>query len=78
MKNGNNGTALPDRLDKPYLTIPAAITAATAGDTIVVRPGTYLRSVEGQINLKDGVNIEFMDGVILDQDVDNTNFISDN
>lgn len=38
---GNDGTALPDRQDLPYLTIAAAIGAATSGDVIMLRPGTY-------------------------------------
>lgn len=38
---GNDGTALPDRADLPYLTIVAARDAATAVDTIKVRPGIY-------------------------------------
>lgn len=39
--NGNDGTAVRGRLDKPYLTISAAITAASSGDTVVVMPGSY-------------------------------------
>jgi len=45
--NGNDGTALPGRQDLQYLTIGAAITAATRaavgipGDLISVRPGIY-------------------------------------
>ena len=39
--NGNDGTAVLGRLDKPYLTIQAAITASSAGDTVVILPGTY-------------------------------------
>lgn len=42
---GNDGTALPDRQDKPYLTISAAIAAAGAGDIVMLRPGTYAETV---------------------------------
>ena len=40
-KAGNDGTALPDRADLPYLTIAAALAAAASGDAVIVRPGTY-------------------------------------
>lgn len=39
--NGNDATAVPGDLTLPYLTISAAILAATAGDAIYVQPGTY-------------------------------------
>tara|TARA_S200002703_G_scaffold24300_2_gene21101 strand:+ start:11408 stop:13843 length:2436 start_codon:yes stop_codon:yes gene_type:complete len=39
---GDDGTALPNRQDKPYLTIGAALTdAPITGSTVIVRPGTY-------------------------------------
>lgn len=51
--NGDNSTAVSGRLDKPYLTLSAAQTAASSGDTIIVGPGTYTPSA----NLaKAGVN----------------------
>jgi len=40
-KAGNDGTALPDRADLPYLTIAAALAAAASGDAVIVRPGAY-------------------------------------
>lgn len=43
--NGNDGTGTVDRLDLPFATIGAAITAATAGDLIHVRPGTYAETL---------------------------------
>lgn len=43
-KSGNDGTASPDRADLPYLTIGAALAAATSGDSVMVRPGTYAES----------------------------------
>jgi len=42
--NGNDGTGVADRFDKPFLTVAAAIAASSAGDSIQVRPGTYAES----------------------------------
>jgi len=42
---GNNGTALPDRQDKPYLTISAAIAAASSNDIVMLRPGDYAETI---------------------------------
>tara|TARA_Y100001963_G_scaffold114977_2_gene159535 strand:+ start:16324 stop:17649 length:1326 start_codon:yes stop_codon:yes gene_type:complete len=42
---GNDGTALPDRQDKPYLTIAAAIAAASSGDIVMLRPGDYAETI---------------------------------
>jgi len=39
--NGNNGTAVSGQLDKPYLTIAAALGAAVSGDLVYVLPGSY-------------------------------------
>lgn len=41
--NGNNATAVVGRLDKPYLTFPAALTAATSAGaaTILLSDGTF-------------------------------------
>lgn len=41
---GNDGTAAVDRIDLPWLTIGAALTAAASGDVVMVRPGTYAES----------------------------------
>jgi len=41
---GNDGTATANRLDLPWLTIGAALTAAASGDVVMVRPGTYAES----------------------------------
>jgi hypothetical protein len=50
-KNGNNATAVRNDWTKPFLTIQAAITAALAGDTIYIFPGTYAEAlVMTQIN----------------------------
>lgn len=51
--NGNNTTALANTFNKPYLTLAAAVTAATSGDLIWLRPGNH--AVSSNI-LKDGVN----------------------
>jgi len=39
--NGNDGTGTRGVFNKPFLTIQAAIAAASADDCIVIRPGTY-------------------------------------
>lgn len=41
MKNGDDTTALPNRLDKPFLTIREASSQAQTGDTIYVVAGAY-------------------------------------
>ncbi len=58
--NGNNSTALRGRLDKPFATLTAAQTAAQAGDTVTVFPGTYAERLG--TSLKNGVNWYFMPG----------------
>ena len=52
--NGNDATAQAGRQDLPFATIAAALAAASSGDTVYIRPGTY--NVSATI-LKDGVNI---------------------
>jgi len=47
--NGNDGTGTAGRADLPFLTIGAAITASSSGDSVIVRPGTY---AESQLLLK--------------------------
>lgn len=54
--NGNDGTAVSGDLNRAYLTLLAAQTAAVAGDTIVVYPGSYTSNPLG----KRGVNWYFM------------------
>lgn len=39
--NGNDGTAVVGDITKPFLTINAAINAASAGDLVWVNPGSY-------------------------------------
>ncbi len=56
---GNDGTALPDRQDLPYLTVGAALAAVVSGDTIMIRPGAY---PESGLTLPQGVSIEGQGG----------------
>lgn len=51
---GNDGTALPYRLDLPFKTVGGASLVAVTGDVIVVRPGTY---PESGIFIPDGVTL---------------------
>ena len=39
--NGNDGTGTSDRQDLPFLTVGAALAAASSGDLVEVGPGTY-------------------------------------
>lgn len=59
---GVDATGTADRVDLPFLTIPAAITAASSGDLVHVRPGTYT----AQVVLKNGVNLHFDAGAVVD------------
>lgn len=56
--NGNDATGVAGDLTKPFLTLLAAQTAATSGQTILVYPGSYTSSELG----KDSVNWYFMLG----------------
>ena len=58
---GDDGTALRDRIDLPYKTIGAAITAASADDNIHIRTGSYTED----ITLKNLVNIYCDEGVVI-------------
>ena len=62
-KNGNDGTALPDRWDLPFLTINSAQAVAGAGDTIYVFAGNYNEGVNDVI--KTDVKYWFELGAIL-------------
>jgi len=50
-----------ERIDKPWNTIGAAITAATSGDTVHIRAGSYTED----ITLKNGVDIYCEEGVVI-------------
>ena len=56
---GNNSTAVVGREDLPYLTPLAAQSAAVAGDTIIVRPGSYSGATLGSVG---GINWFWMPG----------------
>jgi hypothetical protein len=56
--NGDNATAVVGNASKPFLTLIAAQTAATAGTTVLVLPGSYTSGVLG----KNGVNWLFLPG----------------
>lgn len=43
--NGNDGTGLSGRQDKPFLTIGAALVASAPGDLVAIRPGSYSESI---------------------------------
>ncbi len=61
-KDGNNTVAALAPYLNEFATIEAALAAATAGDTVVVRPGAYM---EVEVVLKTLVNIHLMNGVVL-------------
>lgn len=56
---GNDTTAIPDHVELAYATIPAAITAATAGDTVFVYPGNYT-----SFSMKPSVNVCGVDSTL--------------
>ena len=58
---GDDATALRDRIDLPYKTIGAAITAASADDNIHIRTSSYTED----ITLKNLVNIYCDEGVVI-------------
>lgn len=66
-KGGVDATAVVGRLDRAYLTITAAQTAASSGDTIIIYPGTYTDTLLG----KAGINYHFLNGAILSTDTAN-------
>ncbi len=57
---GDNATAVKGVINKPYQTISAAITAASAGDLVMVYAGDY--TAAGKIAMKNGVNLLFYQG----------------
>lgn len=61
-------------LPHPYLTIKAAVDAASSGDTIVVWPGQYTDEYN---LLKDGVNIHFLNGAVVTQSNTNQSLFHD-
>lgn len=59
-KNGDDLTALPNRLDKPFLTIYEASLVANAGDVIYVFSGTYDEGINDWV--KSDVIYDFQSG----------------
>lgn len=77
--NGNNATALPARLDKPYLDPWAAVAAASAGDVVHVLAGSYTRSGALDPNLLySGVSLEAFGQVSITNNSSNSNAILEN
>ena len=52
--NGNDSIAEINRPNLPYLTVGMALSASTSGDTVMVRPGTYL---EESLNVPENVSL---------------------
>lgn len=67
--NGNDTTGTRGDASKPYLTVEKALTVASSGDTVVVRPGTYTLSTV--IAIPSGVTLkgESRDNCILQMSV---------
>lgn len=61
--NGSDSTGARGKLNLPYLTLLAAQTAASSGDTIHVFPGSY--ALSAALAGKDGVNWYFEAGAIV-------------
>lgn len=59
--NGNDGTGLLGRFDKPFQTYAGARAVAVSGQTIWIRPGNYVENIV----LKDGVNVHCDNGVVI-------------
>lgn len=57
-KDGDDGTGTRERVDLPFLTINAAVLAATSGDTIVIYPGNY--TVTSKLPIETGINYHFI------------------
>lgn len=53
--NGDDATALPNRLDLPYRTIRAALAASSAGTCVLVYPGDYVESAGASLVVPPGV-----------------------
>lgn len=68
--NDTAGAASPYAAE--FLTIQAAMTAATAGDSVLVRPGSY--AMANYVLLKTGVGIHFLPGAIVTAQAGNVLF----
>lgn len=72
-KAGNNAAGAASKYAAEFLTVQAAITAAVAGDTVVIRPGVYAES----LTLKNGVNLFGIPGVTLSPDASGGTLFND-
>jgi len=73
VSNGNDSTGLRGRPDRPFATIAAARDAATNGDLILVRPGTY----NSTNILKSNIRIHGEAGAVIEVTNTNAKIISD-
>jgi len=65
-KAGTDSTGARGRFDLPFESIAAAVDAAEAGDTIVIRPGTYVDPATGLIAIKASCTVIGLGGVTID------------
>ena len=66
--NGNDSTATKGDILRPYLTLEAAKSASTSGDTIYVFPGTYTVTTTATEGLaKDGIAYYFSPDTIINK-----------
>ena len=67
-ENGDDVTGAPYNMYTPYRNIYTAVSAAVAGDTIIVYPGLYTH-LNGEALIKEGVNLYLMEGanVVIDK-----------
>lgn len=73
-ENGSDATGLRERLDRPFLTIQAAMTAAVAEDTVHVFPGVYTVPTGEQL-IKPFVNLYLNSGTAVQlADIDASTF----
>lgn len=65
--NGNDTTAVKYRMDRPYQTLNAALSASSSGDTIYVYPATYSPTPL----TKDGIRFYFTPGCKIGNNIAN-------
>jgi hypothetical protein len=66
--NGNDSTGTKGNMNLPYLTLEAAKSASTSGDTIYVFPGTYTVTTTATEGLaKDGISYYFSPKTIINK-----------
>ena len=65
---GNNTTGARNNMSRPFLTLEAALSASTSGDTIMVFPGSYTATTTSTNGLaKNGVNWFFYPNTIVNK-----------